>query len=98
MTKYLPIGSVVQLHKGSTKVMIINRFPLYNNQGTIGYFDYSACLYPAGNTDNQVYFFNHENIDKVWFEGYIDEQEEAMQERFEKSQDKIPYPRLSLEG
>ncbi|VTS70823.1 Putative EsaC protein analog (Listeria type 3) [Streptococcus australis] len=65
MSNYLTIGSVVQLQNGDTKVMIINRFPLYNNRGTIGYFDYSACLYPSGNTDNQVYFFNHENIDKI---------------------------------
>ena len=58
MSNYLPIGSVVQLQNGDTKVMIINRISLYNNRGTIGYFDYSACLYPSGNTDNQVYFFN----------------------------------------
>lgn len=82
MSNYLTIGSVVQLQNGNTKVMIINRFPLYNNRGTIGYFDYSACLYPSGNTDNQVYFFNHENIDKIWFEGYIDEAEEQLQEKF----------------
>ena len=79
MSNYLPIGSVVQLQNGDTKVMIINRFPLYNSRGTIGYFDYSACLYPSGNTDNQVYFFHHENFDKIWFEGYIDKAEEKLQ-------------------
>lgn len=42
MSNYLPIGSVVQLQNGDTKVMIINRISLYNNRGTIGYFDYSA--------------------------------------------------------
>lgn len=97
MSNYLPIGSVVQLQNGDTKVMVINRFPLYNNQGTIGYFDYSACLYPTGNTDNQVYFFNHENIDKVWFEGYIDEVEEQLQEKFIADIKNISYPRLVLE-
>ena len=79
MSNYLTIGSVVQLQNGNTKVMIINRFPLHNNRGTIGYFDYSACLYPSGNTDNQVYFFNHENFYKIWFEGYIDKAEEKLQ-------------------
>ena len=39
--KILPIGSVIQLHNGEVKLMIISRFPLYNNHGTIGYFDYS---------------------------------------------------------
>lgn len=59
--------------------MILNQFSIYNNRGTIGYFDYSACLYPSGNTDNQVYFFHHENFDKIWFEGYIDKAEEKLQ-------------------
>lgn len=93
----MAIGNVVQLQKGDTKVMIINRFLLYNNQGTIGYFDYSACLYPNGNRDNQVYFFNHENIDKVWFEGYVDEAEEQLQEKFITDRKNISYPRLVLE-
>lgn len=97
MSNYLTIGSVVQLQNGNTKVMIINRFPLHNNRGTIGYFDYSACLYPSGNTDNQVYFFNHGNIDKIWFEGYIDEAEEQLQEKFIVEKKNISYPRLTLE-
>lgn len=54
--KILPIGSVIQLHNGELKLMILSRFPLYNNQGTIGYFDYSACLYPNGNTVINVIF------------------------------------------
>ena len=97
MSNYLPIGSVVLLQNGNTKVMIINRFPLHNNRGTIGYFDYSACLYPSGNTDNQVYFFNHGNIDKIWFEGYIDEAEEQLQEKYIVEKKNISYPRLTLE-
>ncbi len=56
--KLLPLGSVVQLKRGQQKLMITCRYPLYNNQGTIGYFDYSACLYPTGNPDGQAYFFN----------------------------------------
>ena len=40
MNRILPIGSIVQLKNGEVKLMIINRFPLYNNNGEIGYFDY----------------------------------------------------------
>ena len=94
--KILPIGSVIQLHNGEVKLMILSRFPLYNNQGTIGYFDYSACLYPNGNTDNQCYFFNKEDISKVWFEGYIDESEEKMLAKIEDKLSQIPYPKYSL--
>ena len=77
--------------------MILNQFSIYNNRGMIGYFDYSACLYPSGNTDNQVYFFNHGNIDKIWFEGYIDEAEEQLQEKYIVEKKNISYPRLTLE-
>ena len=97
MSHYLPIGTVVQLNNGEVKLMIINRFPLFNHEGTIGYFDYSACVYPLGNMDNQAYFFNSEDIHKIWFEGYVDEQEKVLQARFELEQSKIGYPRLQLD-
>ncbi len=45
MKNLLPLGSVVRLNKGELKIMIISRLPLYNNEGTIGYFDYGGmCL------------------------------------------------------
>lgn len=56
MNEVLPIGSIVQLNNGEVKLMIINRYPLYNNHGVIGYFDYSGCVYPNGSLDNQAYF------------------------------------------
>ena len=39
MKDILSIGSVVQLKNGEVKLMIINRFPLFNKEGTIGYFE-----------------------------------------------------------
>ena len=97
MTKLLPIGSVVRLHNGDIKLMIISRYPLYNNNGQIGYFDYSACIYPQGNTDNQAYFFNQEDIVEVFFEGYVDESEEEAQKLFAAEKDNISYPRFTVD-
>ncbi|MEW9678000.1 DUF4176 domain-containing protein [Lentibacillus sp. L22] len=42
----------------------------------MGYFDYSACIYPAGRVQKGAYFFNRENIEEVYFGGYKGEQEE----------------------
>lgn len=98
MKKILPIGSVVQLTNGQAKLMITTRFPLYNNNGEIGYFDYSACLYPSGVTDNQSFFFNQEDVAKIWFEGYVDESEKEAQRLFESEKENIIYPRLSLKN
>ena len=77
----LPIGTVVRLKNGTQKIMIINRGALFNNEGIIGYFDYSACLYPYGQTQQNVYFFNEEDIDEIYYRGYIDESEKKYCEK-----------------
>lgn len=92
----LPIGSIVELKNGSQKIMIINRGALFNNEGIIGYFDYSACLYPFGQTDQTVLFFNEEDIETVVFEGYKDIEEVAFCEQYEKRIKDVPYPQLHL--
>lgn len=93
----LPIGSVVKLNNGDVKLMIINRAPLYNQGGEIGYFDYSACIYPTGKVEDQVYFFNKENIEKVYFKGYVDEQEELFQQHYKEKVKTVKYPRFKIE-
>lgn len=44
-----------------------------------------------------MYFFNTEDIDIVWFKGYVDEREEVMQSKFKEEYLKIPYPRLEID-
>ncbi|BBO00022.1 DUF4176 domain-containing protein [Sporolactobacillus terrae] len=94
----LPIGSIVRLEDGDVKLMILNRAPLYNQKGVIGYFDYSACIYPSGKVEEQVYFFNHENIAEIYFEGYRDEEEELFQEQYRLKMKDSPYPRFKIEN
>ena len=66
MKNLLPLGSVVRLNKGELKIMIISRLPLYNNEGTIGYFDYAACVYPTGQADQQVHFLMKKILQKYF--------------------------------
>ncbi|RYL93660.1 DUF4176 domain-containing protein [Sporolactobacillus sp. THM19-2] len=96
--KLLPIGSVVRLKSGDVKLMVLNRAPLYNNNGVIGYFDYSACIYPTGKVEDQVYFFNDENIAEIYFEGYQDEQEELFQKQYRLKMKDTPFIRFSVEN
>lgn len=95
--KILPIGSIVRLKNGDLKLMILNRAPLYNKDGVIGYFDYSACIYPTGKVEEKVYFFNKENIEKVYFEGFKDEQEKLFQENYEEKIKNVNYPKFSID-
>lgn len=93
----LPLGSVVRLKNGNIKLLIISRAPLYEQNDVIGYFDYSACIYPTGQVEEQTYFFNNENIEKVYFEGYKDEQEELFQKQYEEKIKEVQYPKLSID-
>ena len=96
MKKLLPLGSVVKLKNGEQKIMIISRLPLYNNQGTIGYFEYGACLFPNGQVDQQMYFFNETDIDKVYFKGYEDKAEEQFQKKYQEEIKDIKHTKLTL--
>ncbi|PAD23116.1 DUF4176 domain-containing protein [Terribacillus saccharophilus] len=71
----LPIGSVVYLNEGSSKLMILNRGPIIELDGEQKMFDYSACIYPQGLVADSVLYFNEENIDEVIFEGFKDSDE-----------------------
>ncbi|EKJ3581710.1 TPA: DUF4176 domain-containing protein [Enterococcus faecalis] len=94
----LPLGSVVILKGGDIKLIIVGRAQLFNNEGTIGYFDYSALGYPQGViAESEFAFFNDEDIEKVLFEGYRDEQEVAFADSYEENLKNVSYPKLVIE-
>jgi len=96
-TKLLPLGSVVILKDGNQKLSVIGRGQLYDQEGTIGYFDYSSVFYPDGLLDvEQLYFFNHEDIEELIFEGYSDEDEAEFLEMFAEELTKSGYSKLSV--
>ena len=77
--KYLPIGSVVLLKNGRKKIMIYGRKQMHVETGEE--WDYLACLYPEGNINEEfMYLFNHDQIDKVYYLGYEDEEEKRFVE------------------
>ena len=77
--------------------MIVGWAQLYNNDCTIGYFDYSGLIYLEGITSQQEFaFFNHEDIQEIYFEGYRDEVEEKFAEMYEENIKNTSYPKLTL--
>lgn len=94
----LPLGTIVKLERGDKGLMIVGRAQLYNNEGTIGYFDYSAVLYPEGIRGNDGFiFFNDEDVQEVVFEGYRDEQEKIFAQSYEENIANTSYPRLHIQ-
>ena len=97
MRKYLPIGSVVRLNKGDTKLMIVSRFPLYKDGNDIGYFEYCSCIFPSGVDGKEFIFFNKEDLAEVYFEGYVDVSEEEAQRIFSEQENEIEYPKFRVD-
>lgn len=77
------IGSIIYLKEGSQKLMIINRGSIVEIENQKYMFDYSACKYPIGVVEDEIYYFNEENIDSVIFKGYSDQDEVRFQELFD---------------
>ncbi len=76
----LPIGSVVLLKEGTKKAMI---FGIKQTDKASGKeYDYIGVVYPEGNLGEQLqFFFQHENIDQVFFRGYEDEDRSSFIEK-----------------
>lgn len=82
---FLPLGSIVILKGALKKLMIISRGSTLNNS----YFDYGAILYPEGMIDENIAYFNQEDIIKSVQEGYTDNDDALMVDQL--SQAKAEY-------
>ena len=75
--KLLPNGSIVLLKGGTKKVVIYGRKQLLMVEEPVMY-DYIGCFYPEGYIDpDYTFLFNHDAIEEIVFEGFIDEEKEA---------------------
>lgn len=55
-------------------MLLIGRALLVENEGAREYYDYSFCLYPEGMLGDAVIYSNHENVDRIHFRGFEDEE------------------------
>ena len=95
--KYLPIGTVVVL-KGATKRIMITGFASMSPETGDMIFDYSGCTYPEGFMSyNEVCVFNHEQIEKVYFKGYVDDEETNFKKELVEQLEKISTPNEKAE-
>lgn len=79
--KFLPIGTVVLLKGGKKRAMITGFCSVaQENQDKI--YDYSGCVYPEGYlSSNQVCLFDHDQIEKIFFVGFEDDEEKSFKEK-----------------
>lgn len=93
----LPIGSVVRVKDGTEPFMIINQCPVTEKDGAQGYFDFGAVTLPLGLVNQNIIFFNKEDIDEVLFIGYIDRRFQEFLSRYDEEVGKISYDRFTVE-
>ena len=83
MEPLLPIGSVVLLKEAEKRLMIYGIKQINEADGKV--YDYIACLYPEGNIGEEYnYLFNHDDIEKVDFIGYVDAEFQLFRETLAK--------------
>lgn len=75
--KYFPIGTVVLLKNGTKRVMITG-FATVEKQNPGKIYDYCGCVYPEGQVSfNEICVFDHNQIEKVFFIGFSDNEERS---------------------
>lgn len=94
--KLLPLGSVVLLKDGMQKLVVVGRGALYEDHttGKDTFADYMGAIYPTGINPETTIFFQHENIDKVIFKGYSDEEEDRFLEIYGEWKENIENENL----
>ena len=94
----LPLGSVVYLEEGTQKLIIIGRGVIFEDSDSSEqvFADYMGTLYPSGFQKNSSIFFQHENIDRVVFRGYSDEEEKRFLEVYNNWKGAIKVKRAKV--
>lgn len=76
-----PIGTVVTVKDANKSMMIIGVLP--ENDGKR--YDYIAVLYPEGYlTEKQIYLFNHDDVAKVEYLGYMNAEYQVFRQDLEQ--------------
>ena len=89
---YIPLGSVIYLKGGIKKLLVVARAINATHDGKQFFFDYGGVLYPEGITGDQMAYFNHDDVESVFFRGCDDEENKGMTEainRFVESHPEI---------
>lgn len=96
--KYLPIGTVCLLKDGKKRIMIIG-FCIEPEEDKGKIYDYGACLYPEGIiSSDKTILFNHDQIDKIYYMGYTDEEQRQFDDKLKEIVSKVKSGEIKLDN
>lgn len=92
---FLPIGSIVMLKDASKKMMITGYLASVDGETV---FDYSGCLFPEGIlSSKQMCLFNHDQIGKLYFTGYENDEQKNFKDNLNKVVNNIGVDKKNFE-
>lgn len=89
--EYLPLGSTVLLSGNFQKLVIVGRGLNVKKEDETYFFDYAAVLYPNGLTGDEIVYFNHESIAKVYSHGYVDDDNDVLVDAINRYIEETPH-------
>ena len=93
---FLPLGSIVVVSGGIKKFVIVARALQVNINGCKQFFDYAACPYPEGMNGDRLMYFQHTDISRVVFKGYVDDDEIMMCDNIFNAMEKTEIERADV--
>lgn len=89
MNGLLPIGSVVLLHDGTKKVMIMGLCQKGENDAE-KVWDYCGVVFPEGYMSaDRIYLFNNSQIKQIFMLGYQDEEQLEFSKKINEFMEKL---------
>lgn len=80
--KYLPLGTVVILKGATHRLSIIGFCLVDDGKGNNRQYDYVGVFYPEGFAGkDKILCFDHDDIEKVYAEGYSDDSEKEFKKK-----------------
>lgn len=90
----LKIGAIVKKFENDQMIMITGKFPLYNHQGNLGYFDYVGVAYPRGEVNGTKYYFNNQDVSDVIYGGFETNKAEKLSEKLMNKKKVVSLPKF----
>ena len=86
--KFLPLGTIVLLNGGEKRLMITG-YCVMDAEGASDIYDYVGVLFPEGTySSEENILFNHDQIVKVFFTGFVDDEQITFMDELKKELEK----------
>lgn len=92
----LPLGSVIKLKKAKDDVWVMVTDKYVKSENLQRFVEYSGVVYPDGQIEDIEIYFNSEDIQQVFFEGYRDLNEVDFFNKLKKEYEDNNIQKISL--